>query len=65
MLLHQSGELDNNLMPLGKESVLPVIRPDPLILDETMRPGTTKRRQELFNAAEFCERFIRDLDRQG
>ena len=49
MLLHEAGELDRHLMPLGKESILPAaaVRPDStMLLDEAMRPGTVKRRQE-------------------
>ena len=49
VLLHEAGELDRHLMPLGKESILPAaaVRPDStMLLDEAMRPGTVKRRQE-------------------
>lgn len=55
-LLHQSGELDDNLQPIGKEGFLAsepdwenfeLAKTDEDILHENSepRPGTTKRRQ--------------------
>jgi len=59
--LHKIGELDDNLMPLGKESVLPAVKvedepPLPIDgqLDECMRPGTTKRRQYYYKRVAPC-----------
>lgn len=54
-LLHQSGELDNNLQPIGKESFHLLFSSEDIVLDESdqfplaestdPRPGTNKRRQ--------------------
>ena len=54
-LLHLSGELDNNLQPIGKESFHLLFSSEDIVLDESdlipltdnsdARPGTNKRRQ--------------------
>ncbi|CAK8683082.1 unnamed protein product [Clavelina lepadiformis] len=47
-LLHESGELDDNLMPIGKETVKYAEELDPWKAESTTvpgRPGSTKRRQ--------------------
>ena len=50
--LHDVGELDNMMLPLGKESVLPpVVKID---WEETIRPGTTKRRQYYYKRVSTC-----------
>ncbi|XP_061400920.1 endoribonuclease Dcr-1 [Musca vetustissima] len=65
--LHSSGELDNNLQPIGKEGFRPLEpdwenfeleEQDEKIVQENSepRPGTTKRRQYYYKriASEFC-----------
>ncbi|KAL0858364.1 hypothetical protein ABMA27_012247, partial [Loxostege sticticalis] len=53
-ILHKSGELDNQLMPIGKENfkAAELETPNPLLGDSAdsgdARPGTTKRRQYYF-----------------
>ena len=51
--LHNLGELDNMMLPLGKESVLPppVVKID---WEEALRPGTTKRRQYYYKRVSTC-----------
>merc|ERR1712226_426378 len=50
--LHGVGELDNMMLPLGKESVLPpVVKID---WEEAIRPGTTKRRQYYYKRVSTC-----------
>lgn len=54
-LLHQTGELDYNLQPIGKESFHLLFSSEDILLDEAdqlqaadesdARPGTNKRRQ--------------------
>ncbi|XP_013119344.2 endoribonuclease Dcr-1 [Stomoxys calcitrans] len=66
--LHKSGELDNNLQPIGKEGFRPIEEDwenfdleeqDEKIVQENAepRPGTTKRRQYYYKriASEFCD----------
>lgn len=51
VILHGNGELDDSLMPIGKEGILPEpdlkVVPDPDEEEEygEFRPGSTKRRQ--------------------
>ncbi len=54
-VLHQAGELDSNLQPIGKESFHLLFSSEDVLLDEAdqlqvaegndPRPGTNKRRQ--------------------
>lgn len=63
-LLHQIGELDDNLMPVGKETFkafeedwncFPMEETDELLTKNNMepRPGTTKRRQYYYKRVSF------------
>lgn len=63
-LLHQMGELDNNLMPVGKETFkafeddwnnFPMEEYDELLTKNNVepRPGTTKRRQYYYKRVNF------------
>lgn len=67
-LLHQSGELDDNLQPIGKEGFLAsepdwenfeLAKSDEDILHENTepRPGTTKRRQYYYKRVSVCMTF--------
>jgi len=51
--LHSMGELDNMMMPVGKESVLPKLNVE-WLPDDTVRPGTTKRRQYYYKRVADC-----------
>jgi len=51
--LHQIGELDNMMLPVGKESVLPQIKVE-WLPEDTVRPGTTKRRQYYYKRVANC-----------
>lgn len=69
-LLHQSGELDDNLQPIGKEGFLAsepdwenfeLAKTDEDILHENTepRPGTTKRRQYYYKRVSIEFNFHR------
>ncbi|XP_065199938.1 endoribonuclease Dcr-1 [Planococcus citri] len=63
-LLHRSGELDNNLQPIGKESFHLLFSSEDIVLDESdlipfaenadARPGTNKRRQYYKRKIAYC-----------
>ncbi|KAK3886818.1 hypothetical protein Pcinc_009043 [Petrolisthes cinctipes] len=57
--LHKMGELDNNLQPVGKESMrlddhLCAPPPDDQVPEGMPRPGTTKRRQYYYKKVAEC-----------
>ena len=63
VLLHQLGELDHMMVPVGKESLLAHIKDSLKVnyqtepgagLDDTARPGTTKRRQYYYKKVASC-----------
>merc|ERR1719470_314543 len=51
--LHQMRELDIMMLPVGKESVLPQIKVE-WLPEDTVRPGTTKRRQYYYKRVAKC-----------
>ena len=57
--LHQAGELDSNMVPVGKESLLTkemitITKGNEWNGDEVARPGTTKRRQYYYKKVAKC-----------
>ena len=57
--LHEAGELDGGMMPVGKESLLTreminITKGNEWNGDDTARPGTTKRRQYYYKKVAKC-----------
>jgi len=53
--LHKMGELDSMMLPVGKESILPGhVKLPEFLPEDTVRPGTTKRRQYYYKKNADC-----------